>query len=188
MCELSVDELAQVLEEHKRWVDSRGQEGSRADLSGVDLSGADLSSVDLSRANLSRANLSGANLSRANLFRAILSGANLSGVKYDYNTIGIHPAPEGDLIVWGKKGGTLVKMLVPKEAKRSCATTRKHRAEYVKVLEVIGAEEAVVENEYGKTVYRSGEIVRCHEWDDDRWNECGGGIHFFLTRKEAEVW
>ena len=77
-------------------------------------------------------------------------------------------------------------MLVPKEAKRSCATTRKFRAEYVKVLEVIGAEEAVVENKYDMTVYRPGEIVRCHEWDEDRWNECSGGVHFFLTREEAE--
>jgi len=30
--------------------------------------------------------------------------------------------------------------------------------------------------------------VRCDKWDDDRWNECSGGIHFFLTRAEAEAY
>jgi hypothetical protein len=28
--------------------------------------------------------------------------------------------------------------------------------------------------------------VRCDKWNEDRWIECGGGIHFFLTRIEAE--
>ena len=131
----------------------------------------------------SRADLRGANLRAANL-----SGANLRDMLYDHTTIGIHPAPEGELVVWGKKDGVLVKMLVPADAKRSCATSRKHRAEYVKVLEVIGAKEAVVKNRFGTTVYRPGEIVRAHDWDDDRWNECAPGIHFFLTKKEAEGW
>ena len=26
----------------------------------------------------------------------------------------------------------------------------------------------------------------CHEWDDNRWNECSGGIHFFVNRIDAE--
>jgi hypothetical protein len=34
-------------------------------------------------------------------------------------------------------------------------------------------------------VYRVGEVVYPHAWDDDRWNECSGGIHFFLTEYEA---
>ena len=129
-----------------------------------------------------------ANLSWADLSWADLSGADLDSIVYDYNSIGIHPAPEGDLIGWGKKSGNIVKMLIPAEAKRSCATTRKHRAEFVKVLKVYGADEAIVKNKYGTTIYKPGEIVRCHEWDDNRWNECSGGIHFFLTREEAEQW
>jgi hypothetical protein len=27
--------------------------------------------------------------------------------------------------------------------------------------------------------------VRCDTWNEDRWTECGGGIHFYLTREEA---
>ena len=35
-------------------------------------------------------------------------------------------------------------------------------------------------------VYRVGETVRPDAWGGDRWVECAGGIHFFLTRYEAE--
>ena len=39
-----------------------------------------------------------------------------------------------------------------------------------------------------KTIYRTGERVTCHEWDEDWTVECTGGIHFFLTREEAQAW
>ena len=26
------------------------------------------------------------------------------------------------------------------------------------------------------------------KWDEDRWNECANGIHFFITREEAEAY
>jgi hypothetical protein len=52
---------------------------------------------------------------------------------------------------------------------------------------VIGAKEGV--SVYtADIVYRVGEVVRCDVWNEDRWVECGGGIHFFLTRKEAELY
>jgi len=28
--------------------------------------------------------------------------------------------------------------------------------------------------------------VKCDKWDKERFNECSGGIHFFITREEAE--
>lgn len=76
------EELAEILESHRKWLyDEEG--GGRADLRGAVLSGAVLSRADLSRADLSSANLSravvnGANLSSANLSGAVVNGANLS--------------------------------------------------------------------------------------------------------------
>lgn len=67
-------ELANVLYDHKRWLDSDGNEGSCADLRD-----ADLCRADLSYANLRGANLRGANLRGAKLFRADLRGAKLFG-------------------------------------------------------------------------------------------------------------
>ena len=94
--------------------------------------------------------------------------------------------PEGTLIGWKKcKNDVIVKLEIPAEAKRCNGTGRKCRAEYVKVLEVIGAEVGISKYD-NKTEYRVGEIVRSDGWDDNRWEECSSGIHFFLTRKEAK--
>jgi hypothetical protein len=38
-----------------------------------------------------------------------------------------------------------------------------------------------------KTEYRVGETVTPDGFDEDRWNTCGQGIHFYLTRQEAEA-
>jgi hypothetical protein len=31
-------------------------------------------------------------------------------------------------------------------------------------------------------------FTRADAWDEDRWAECSNGIHFFLSRHEAEQW
>src|SRR5208337_2938902 len=171
---------------------------SEANLRGANLYGADLYGANLSKANLSRAILYGADLRGADLSKVILSGADLSGT----NLRGANLSKAEDIIyilsqssilpesgpIWGWKkckDGVLVKLVVGDTAKRSHATGRKCRAEHVKVLEVIGAEVGISSYD-NKTEYRVGQIVRCNKWDEDRWAECGGGIHFFLTRIEAE--
>jgi uncharacterized protein YjbI with pentapeptide repeats len=74
---VSLIELAQILDEHKLWVESGGDFGVKADLSGVNLSGADLTGVNLQGALLTKANLTGADLSMANLRGANLVHADL---------------------------------------------------------------------------------------------------------------
>jgi uncharacterized protein YjbI with pentapeptide repeats len=70
-------ELAQILDQHKLWVESGGDAGTKADLSGVNLQGADLTGVNLQGALLTKANLTGADLSMANLRGANLVHADL---------------------------------------------------------------------------------------------------------------
>ena len=72
-------ELAQILAQHRRWVESEHREGSRANLCNVRLRAANVIDELLFDANLSGANLSGANLSGVYLFWADFSGANLVG-------------------------------------------------------------------------------------------------------------
>ena len=161
---------------------------SRADLSGADLSGANLSRADLSRADLSRANLSGANLSGGDLSGANLSRANLSGAKNAELAIAkTRILPEGDLIGYKKcLAGVIVKLLIPKDAKRSSAFGRKCRAEYAQVLEVIGGD--VGNSDHDSTFeYKAGETVRPSKPFDENWQEeCSTGIHFYITKLEAE--
>ncbi|EGP8065194.1 pentapeptide repeat-containing protein [Salmonella enterica] len=70
-------DLSKILEEHKVWITSMRESGSRADLRDADLRGANLCDADLRGANLCDANLRGANLRGANLRDANLRGANL---------------------------------------------------------------------------------------------------------------
>ncbi len=75
--EVSPKKLAKILEAHRKWVESEGKEGKRADLFAANLPGADLFRANLQGANLSSANLQGAFLSRAKLQKADLDFANL---------------------------------------------------------------------------------------------------------------
>ncbi|EGJ8087527.1 pentapeptide repeat-containing protein [Salmonella enterica] len=82
-------DLSKILEEHKVWITSMRESGSRADLRGADLRGANLyganlcganlCGADLCDANLRGADLCGANLRGADLYGADLCGANLCG-------------------------------------------------------------------------------------------------------------
>ncbi|EBA3612891.1 pentapeptide repeat-containing protein [Salmonella enterica] len=72
-------DLSKILEEHKVWITSMSESGSRANLCGADLRGADLRGANLRGANLRGANLRGADLRGANLRGANLRGANLRG-------------------------------------------------------------------------------------------------------------
>jgi hypothetical protein len=162
-----------------------------SDLRGANLFGANLYNSDLRGANLFGANLRGADLCGANLYGANLRGVDLCSAIFNFITIGLHPAPEGDLIVWGKKSNHIVKMLVKAQWKRSCATTRKFRSEAVLVLEIDDGEiDRIVHSRFGsdETIYKVGAVTRSDSWDENRWNECSNGIHWFLTCKEAEEW
>ncbi|EBC6261286.1 pentapeptide repeat-containing protein [Salmonella enterica] len=72
-------DLSKILEEHKVWITSMHESGSRADLCGANLRGANLRDADLRGADLRGANLCGANLRGANLRDADLRGADLCG-------------------------------------------------------------------------------------------------------------
>ncbi|MEI7019420.1 pentapeptide repeat-containing protein, partial [Pectobacterium parmentieri] len=49
---MNATELKKILDEHKVWIESFRENGSRADLCGADLRGADLRGADLRGANL----------------------------------------------------------------------------------------------------------------------------------------
>src|SRR5581483_5706112 len=72
---LDLLELAAILDQHKIWVESGGESGSKADLCGVDLSMANLRGASLVQADLRDANLLGTELRGANLMGASLYGA-----------------------------------------------------------------------------------------------------------------
>lgn len=106
--------------------------------------------------------------------------------------------PDGDIIGWktcrtrpNKQGGRLlVKLLIPALAWRVGGYAgRKCRASYARVLWVQNG--GVAYSHYGcgyhkkNFTYKKGKTVRAKNFNDSPYNECLGGIHFFITRKEA---
>ncbi|MHB8484687.1 MAG: pentapeptide repeat-containing protein [Candidatus Acidiferrales bacterium] len=71
-------ELDEIVEDHRAWVESRGEAGRKADLIGANFEGVDLMGAELPGANLLRANLKGADLLLADLRGACLIEADLS--------------------------------------------------------------------------------------------------------------
>ena len=167
----------------------RGADLRGADLGGADLGGADLRGADLGDAYLRGARLGGADLGGACLGDADLRGADLRGAK-NIPFIPLACPGDGAFIGWKKVNECIVKLLIPEDAKRSSATTGKCRCDKAKVLEITSMKtnEHLVEitnGEYAHCVYKVGEMVYPDSFDDDRWNECSHGIHFFINRQEA---
>lgn len=163
-----------------------------ANLSGANLFQASLVGANLIFANLEAANLRSANLRGADIDSANLRGAGLQDAKYvpELAIAQTSILPDGDIVGWKKlRGGRICKLRIPAEAKRSNATGRKCRAEYAEVLEISAGGRQMSRGtslHRPNFEYRVGEIVRPDSFSDDRWVECGPGIHFFITRAEAE--
>ena len=187
-----------------RWLDLQGASLPNADLSLTNLRGASLHRANLHAANLQDADLNGADLTGANLRGADLTGANLRGAdltgadlrnaKLDganmYGSVGFYlQCPEtGAFIGWKRVGKHIIKLQITEMALRSSATGRKCRCSEALVLSIDdGALQEVINYNYlSRTVYKVGEVVRPDRFDSCRWEECTNGIHFFITRKEAE--
>ena len=144
----------------------------------------------LEKAVCENANLRYANLRYANLIGANLSDANLSDAK-NISYIPLACPSDGVFVGWKKVHGFLVKLEIPEDAKRSSATTRKCRCDKAGVLEIINLDtkeyvEQVVNEAYNQeTLYKVGEMVYPDKFDDNRWNECSNGIHFFINKQDA---
>src|SRR5437899_10210485 len=108
---ISLIDLAEILDQHKQWVESGGETGVKADLCGVNLAKADLTGVNLQGASFHRTNLAGADLSMANMRRASfvrtnLQNANLLGTELrGANLMGAN-AYGAEGLWFGRLGGT----------------------------------------------------------------------------------
>jgi len=105
----------------------------------------------------------------------------------------IRDSPEGSLIGWKKcENSRIVKLRIPEDAKRSHAFGRKCRAERAEVVAVYGTNNApcksAVASYDSSSVYRVGEtVVPRNGFSEDWQSECEAGIHFYITREEAEA-
>ena len=170
-----------------RGADFRGADFRMANFPGADFRRANFIGADFRMANFRMANFPGADFRRANFRDANFRGANLN-YKINEATFGltINCPEEGSFIAYKKCQGTIVKLLIPEDAKRSSATTYKCRASKAICLEIDGGLTEISSDRDSYFIYRVGETVTVADFDEDRWNECSTGIHFFMSRKMAE--
>ena len=185
-------EFQLILEKHKKWL-MNDPEGERGNLRYADLRNADLSDANLRYADLRYADLRNADLRYTNLRYTNLRNADL---RYAENVQYPIACPERGSFIGFKKAKSedfdpvIVELLILEDAKRISATTRKCRCSKAKVLSITSVDESkkykkAMSNHDNSFIYEVGEIVEVDNFDEDRWNECSTGIHFFITRQEA---
>jgi hypothetical protein len=137
-----------------------------------------------------KASLDGANLYGASLDGASLNRANLNRAK-DIPYTPLACPSDGAFVGWKKVKCYLVKLEIPEDARRSSATTRKCRCDKAKVLDIthLMTNEPITEvtnTAYSPEItYKVGEMVYPNKFDDNRWDECSYGIHFFINKQDA---
>src|SRR5574344_1747668 len=157
-----------------------------ADFRDADFRDADFTVADFHDANFRDANFCDADFRDANNINEVISFANIANTE-----LCMQCPEEGSFIGFKKAAGGIVKLRVTESAKRYSATSRKCRCSEAEVLEIQNmdgtrSERTSVCSKYDRNfIYSVGEIVSVPDFDDDRWNECARGIHFFMSRQEA---
>ena len=159
---MKTQEIAEVVRLHGLWL--AGQPGGKR----ADLPGADLTEADLRGANLRWADLTLTNLPP---LKTVL--------------------PEGDFTAYKKVRCEMfmvvLTLLVPADAARTGSLVgRKCRADKVRVISASVEGGTFYSLHRPSFTYKMGEVVTEPNYNGDVRVECTKGIHFFLTREEAE--
>ena len=163
---------------------------------GCPMRGANFKRAKMVTASFRYCDMRECNIEDANLFGAVLEYADLTGIISNEGTqwFRLHCPETGAFLAYKKcVNDRMVQLLVPADAKRTSATFPSCRCNKAKVLTIKSfdfkenfdeAWSLVDEN----FVYRKGEWVEVENFNEDRWQDSTTGIHFWLTREEAEAY
>ena len=161
---------------------------------GCPLRGANFKNAVMVTASFRYCDMRECNIEDANLYGAVLEYANLEGIISNEGTqwFRLH-CPETGAVLGYKKciNDRMVQLLIPADAKRTSATLPSCRCSKAKVLTIKSFdykenfEEAwsLVDENF---IYKKGEWVEVKDFNEDRWMDSTTGIHFWMTRKEAQ--
>ncbi len=196
-------ELDAIIKSHRAWLQDN-YSGVRLVMENQRLVNRSFSFTDLRKAVFRGSNLSGSSMYNADVRGVDFRGADLRGVNFkaaiiDETTLGL------PFLVCPEEGGFtafkkvyfsdrpyIAQLYVPADAKRSSATSRKCRCSKAKVIKFFTLNRRVAKIDVAhshwdpKFYYHKGKYVEPEfTFDEDRWNECSSGIHFFMTFAEA---
>ena len=165
-------------------------------LDDCNLQNANLKNANLERASLRRVNLTYADIRGAKLYAAVLENAILDNIIFADKTenFRIHCPEQGAFVAY-KKGldNLIIKLLIPSDARRVSSTMNCCRCDKAKVLEIKNFEGTKFFDEAWSTVaenfcYKLGEWVYAENFNENRWYDSTGGIHFWMTEEEAKAY
>lgn len=168
------------------------------DLSYTTLSNANLSYAKFSHVDFRNTDISNTDFQNTDITTTDCQGSNLSYAK-NVPYIPMICPEEGSFIGWKTAviiheksiDKVLVKLRIPADAKRTSTTSRKCRCNKAKVLKIynldgtVSKEKICHSNFNRKFIYEVGKTVKVDDFDNNRWNQCTEGIHFFINRQEA---
>lgn len=165
-----------------------------ANLRDARLNDSRLVEANLANSNLKGADLTSADIRFANLRSAELRDAILDNIEYNEATafFALQCPERGSFTAYKKANGYVVELLIPEDARRSSATTRKCRADKAMVVGIYLKNRSLsnlnyIPSNYDQNfVYNVGKPISVDDFDENRWNECSTGIHFFMTFDEAK--
>ena len=152
-----------------------------------------LSKTDMTDSRLTESVFYKTSIYHTNFSGSKINNTKFSRINYNENTAFFaQSCPEkGSFIGFKKCGKYIVELQITEDAKRSSATSRKCRCSKAKVLSITNLNGSnselskISSNRDSKFIYKIGETVEVKDFDENRWNECSTGIHFFITRDEA---
>jgi hypothetical protein len=149
------------------------------------------SGSDINKTSLNDSTFRECNFNKTNLENTSMKGCSFKNCTFLDTTFPDFQIPQGQDLLGYKKvrygtKGKIVTLLIPKQAKRTaCLISRKCRAEYAIVLK--GAGRPCRSSFNWNFIYKNGETVKPrYPYNPDPTQECTSGIHFFITREEAE--
>ena len=154
-------------------------------LHGANLNGAYLCNANLYKADLTNTNLCGANLVGANLLGADLEKANLyetkldDSEKYRLGTILTEPIDGYKKTV----EGNIIELEIPKGAIVFSINNNKCRTNKAIVKKCEGVQHSIFCYDFK---YKEGDVLEIDNFNMQYNIECGEGIHFFRTKKDAK--
>ena len=180
-----------------RGANMRGADMRDADMRGANMRGANMHKADMHKADLSGAIVRGADMRDTIMRGAVMRGVDMRGAVMrdaDMRSArgGYMACPsEGSFVGWEKTAGRVVKLLIPEDARRNSAGAERGRCDKAYVVEIQNTDgtradiEAVVSDHDSNFIYTLGSTIEVPGFDDNRWNECAPGIHFFIDRRAA---
>lgn len=145
--------------------------------------------TELVMAKIINSDINGVIFTGANLEKSIIQNNKINN---ETTGLAMVCPEEGSFIGYKKAKNNIVVLEITRDAKRCSSTTLKCRCSKAKVLRIEDLNDKIsviksIPSDYDQNfIYEVGKIVEVPDFDENRWNECSNGIHFFINKEVAK--